>query len=110
MNFNCVTWHFLKTRNINGIFHFKYSNKKYKFFFSSLLSSSHAFSMASLSLSLNSMKSTNIQIGRVTETSCVARTYFSHNIVIAEVTLQMFCLENMPVSSIEKDNRRHMYR
>ncbi|KRY55143.1 hypothetical protein T03_6688 [Trichinella britovi] len=97
MNFNCVTWHFLKTRNINGIFHFKYSNKKYKFFFSSLLSSSHAFSMASLSLSLNSMKSTNIQIGR-------------HNIVIAEVTLQMFCLENMPVSYIEKDNRRHMYR
>ncbi|KRX59365.1 hypothetical protein T09_5341 [Trichinella sp. T9] len=97
MNFNCVTWHFLKTRNINGIFHFKYSNKKYKFFFSSLLSSSHAFSMASLSLSLNSMKSTNIQIDR-------------HNIVIAEVTLQMFCLENMPVSYIEKDNRRHMYR
>ncbi|KRZ58223.1 hypothetical protein T02_14199 [Trichinella nativa] len=97
MNFNCVTWHFLKTRNINGIFHFKYSNKNYKFFFSSLLSSSHAFSMASLSLSLNSMKSTNIQIGR-------------HNIVIAEVTLQMFCLENMPVSYIEKDNRRHMYR
>ncbi|KRX70259.1 hypothetical protein T06_1583 [Trichinella sp. T6] len=107
MNFNCVTWHFLKTRNINGIFHFKvinicfydnqYSNKKYKFFFSSLLSSSHAFSMASLSLSLNSMKSTNIQIGR-------------HNIVIAEVTLQMFCLENMPVSYIEKDNKRHMYR